>query len=156
PAWLLESRRTSLLGSPDSLKQGRPAMLPRIAVVTPSYNQGRFIGRTIDSVLAQDYPNLEHIVVDGMSSDDTPQILSRYPHLPVIREPDSGQADAVNKGFRAATGDIFCFLNSDDVFYPGALHRVAAALDPVRGRHVVMGRCLFIDEEDRSTGLEHP
>jgi glycosyltransferase involved in cell wall biosynthesis len=131
-------------------------MLPRITVVTPSYNQGQFIGRTIDSVLAQDYPNLEHIVVDGMSRDDTPQVLQRYPHLRVIREPDRGQADAINKGFRHATGDVLCFLNSDDVFYPGALQRVASELDPASGRHVVMGRCLFIDEEDRSTGVEHP
>jgi glycosyltransferase involved in cell wall biosynthesis len=131
-------------------------MLPRISVITCSYNQGRFIARTIDSVLAQNYPNVEHIVVDGMSTDDTPIILARYSQLRVIREPDSGQAEAINKGFRAATGDILCFLNSDDVFYPGALHRVAAEINPRRGRHVVLGRCLFIDENDGSTGVEHP
>ncbi len=131
-------------------------MLPRISVVTCSFNQGKFIGRTIDSVLAQNYPNLEHIVVDGMSGDDTPAVLARYPHLHVIREPDSGQPEAVNKGFRRANGDIFCFLNSDDTFLPGALHRVAREIDPARGRHVVLGRCLFVDEADRPTGLEHP
>jgi glycosyltransferase involved in cell wall biosynthesis len=131
-------------------------MLPRISVVTCSYNQGKFIGRTIDSVLAQNYPNLEHIVVDGMSADDTPAVLARYPHLRVVREPDSGQAEAVNKGFRLATGDVFCFLNSDDTFLPSALHRVACEIDPAAGRHVVMGRCPYIDEDDRPTGLEHP
>jgi glycosyltransferase involved in cell wall biosynthesis len=129
---------------------------PRISVVSCSYNQGRFLGRTIDSVLAQDYPNLEHLVVDGMSTDETPRVLARYGHLRVIREPDRGQADAINKGFRAATGDVLGFLNSDDTLEPGALLRVAGEIDPARNRHVVMGRCRFIDEEDRPTGLEHP
>jgi glycosyltransferase involved in cell wall biosynthesis len=130
--------------------------IPRISVVTCSYNQAGFLGRTIDSVLAQDYPNLEHLVVDGMSSDETPQVLARYPHLRVVREPDRGQADAINKGMRLATGDILCFLNSDDTLLPGALGRVAAEIDPARGRHVVMGRCRFIDEHDRFLGIEHP
>lgn len=129
---------------------------PRISVITSSYNQGGFIARTIESVLAQQYPNLEHIVVDGMSSDDTPAVLARYSHLRVIREPDQGQADAINKGFRVATGDILCFLNSDDTFLPGALDRVAREIDPARGRHVVLGRCRFIDEHDRFVGVEHP
>jgi len=129
---------------------------PKISVVTSSFNQGRFIGRTIESVLAQNYENLEHIVVDGMSKDDTPKILSRYPHLRVIREPDSGQAEAINKGFRHATGEIFCFLNSDDTLEPGALHRVAHEIDRAAARHVVMGRCRFVDEEDRFIGVEHP
>jgi glycosyltransferase involved in cell wall biosynthesis len=129
---------------------------PRITVVTPSYNQGKFLARTIDSVAAQGYPDVEHIVVDGLSSDDTPAVLARYPHLRVVREKDRGQADAINKGFRLATGDIFCFLNSDDVFLPGALHRVAREIDPAAGRHVVMGRCPYIDADDRPTGIEHP
>jgi glycosyltransferase involved in cell wall biosynthesis len=130
--------------------------LPRISVVTPSRNQGRFIARTIESVLAQQYPNLEHMVVDGMSTDETPRILASYPHLRIIRERDRGQTDALNKGFRAATGDILCFLNSDDTFCPGALHRVAREIDPARHRHVIVGRCAYIDEDDRPTGLEHP
>ena len=130
--------------------------LPRISVVTSSYNQGRFLARTIDSVLAQDYAKFEHIVVDGMSQDDTPAVLARYPHLRVLREPDQGQAEAINKGFRLATGDIYCFLNSDDTLLPGALHTVAREVDPARGRHVVQGRCYYIDEEDAFTGIEHP
>src|SRR5262245_44274026 len=131
-------------------------MFPRISVVTSSYNQGHFLGRTIESVLAQDYPNLEHIVVDGMSSDDTPDVLACYPHLRVLREPDRGQAEAINKGFRLATGDIYCFLNSDDTLRPGALHRVAREIDPARGRHVVQGRCRYVDEDDAWAGTEHP
>ncbi len=129
---------------------------PRISIVTPSYNQGRFIAETIESVLRQDYPDVEHIVVDGMSTDETPEVLARYPHLRVIREPDRGQADAINKGFAVATGSIYSFLNSDDVLLPGALERVAAEIRPEEGRHVVMGRCRFIDETGRYTGIEHP
>jgi len=129
---------------------------PRISIVTPSYNQGRFLAETIESVLRQDYPNVEHIVVDGMSTDETPEILKRYPHLRVIREPDEGQADAINKGFRIATGEIYAFLNSDDLLLPGALKRVAAEIRPQEGRHVIMGRCRFIDENSRYIGIEHP
>jgi len=129
---------------------------PRISIVTSSFNQGRFIERTIASILDQHYPNLEHIVVDGMSTDETVSVLARYPHLRVIREPDSGQAEAINKGFRAATGDVFAFVNSDDTLEPGALARVAEAIDPASGRHIVMGRCRFVDEHDRFLGIEHP
>lgn len=129
---------------------------PRISVVTSSYNQGRFIGETIESVRAQNYPNLEHIVIDGMSTDETPEVLARFPHLTVVREPDRGQADAINKGFRLATGDVLCFLNSDDTLQAGALDLVAREIDPTRGRHVVMGRCQFVDEQGRYLGIEHP
>jgi glycosyltransferase involved in cell wall biosynthesis len=130
--------------------------LPRISIVTASYNQGAFIARTIESLLEQGYSELEHIVIDGMSTDETGQVLSRYRHLRVVREPDRGQADAINKGMRLATGDILGFLNADDTLLPGALHRVAREIDPRRGRHVVMGRCRFIDTEDNFLGIEHP
>lgn len=128
----------------------------RISIVTPSFNQARFIREAIESVLAQGYPDVEHIVVDGMSTDDTPSILAAYPHLKVVREPDEGQGDAINKGFRLATGDVFTYLNSDDTLLPGALARVAAEIDPARGRHVVMGRCRFVNETGRFSGVEHP
>lgn len=131
-------------------------MQPRITVVTPSYNQGKFIARTIESVQSQGYANLEHIVVDGMSTDETAEVLARYPQLRVLREPDHGQSDAINKGFRLATGDIYCFLNSDDTLLPGSLARVAREIDPARGRHIVLGRCLHIDEEDNILPVEHP
>jgi glycosyltransferase involved in cell wall biosynthesis len=125
-------------------------------VVTPSRNQGTFLERTIRSVLSQGYPDLEHVVVDGMSTDSTPEVLGRHPHLKVIREPDRSQADALNKGLRAATGSVLSVLNSDDTFAPGALARVAAEIDPAAGRHVVLGRCRFVDEADRFLGVEHP
>jgi glycosyltransferase involved in cell wall biosynthesis len=129
---------------------------PRISIVTPSFNQGHYIVATIESVLAQQYPNFEHIIIDGGSTDMTLDVLRRYPHLHVISEPDRGHADALNKGFRLATGDIWSFLNSDDTLLPHALHRVAQEIDPQRGRHIVMGRCRFIDAQGRFTGIEHP
>jgi glycosyltransferase involved in cell wall biosynthesis len=130
--------------------------LPRISIVTPSYNQGAWIERTIRSVLDQGYPDVEHIVVDALSDDATAGVLARYPHLVTIREADRGQADAVNKGMARASGAILAFLNADDTLEPGALHRVAEVLAPGSGRHVVMGRCRFIDGDDRFTGIEHP
>jgi glycosyltransferase involved in cell wall biosynthesis len=129
---------------------------PRITIVTPSFNQGQFIAETIESVAAQRYPDLEHIVMDGGSTDGTLEILQRYPHLVVVSERDKGQADAINKGFARATGDIWGFLNSDDTLLPGALDAVVSAIDPAQGRHLVVGRCFFIDEKGRSLGVEHP
>lgn len=112
---------------PSELPGGR--VWPKISVVTPSFNQGRYIGETIDSVMRQGYPNLEYIVVDGGSTDETIEVLERYrgnlTHL--IIECDRGQSHALNKGFRLATGEIFCWLNSDDRFAPGALFAVAMA-----------------------------
>jgi glycosyltransferase involved in cell wall biosynthesis len=129
---------------------------PRISIITPSLNQGEYIAETIESVLAQGYPNIEHIVIDGGSTDGTLAVLQRYSHLRIISEPDHGHADAVNKGFKLATGDIWGFLNSDDTLLPGALHRVAQEIDPGRQRCIVMGRCRFVDEHGRFIGTEHP
>lgn len=102
---------------------------PKISVVTPSYNQGQFIEETIRSVLLQGYPNLEYIVIDGGSTDETVDILEKYdPWLDGwVSETDDGQSDAVNKGFRRATGDILAWLNSDDYYAPGALSAMAKA-----------------------------
>ena len=130
--------------------------MPKFSIVTPSFNQGKFIAETIESLMAQDYPYLEHIVIDGGSTDQTFSILKRYPHLIVVSEPDRGQAEAINKGFRLATGEIWGFLNSDDTLLPGALRRVAQEIEPGLDRHIVMGRCRFIDEKGDFTGIEHP
>lgn len=101
--------------------------LPRISIITPSYNQGAFIEETIKSVIHQNYPNLQYIVVDGDSTDGTQEILERYQDRIdlIIREPDAGQTDAINKGIRHADGDIITWLNSDDMAGPGAFHMVA-------------------------------
>lgn len=95
--------------------------VPLVSVVTPSLNQGEFIEETILSVLEQGYPHIEHIVVDGGSTDGTLDVLHRYPHLRWVSEPDRGQADALNKGFEMAKGEIYGWLNSDDLYLPGAV-----------------------------------
>jgi glycosyltransferase involved in cell wall biosynthesis len=109
--------------------------------VTPSYNQGAFIEETIRSVLLQGYPNLEYIVVDGGSTDNTPPILRRYERWlgRSISEPDNGQADAINKGFRLTSGSILAWLNSDDCYTKGALGHVAAYFSLRPAANVVAG-----------------
>lgn len=108
-------------------EEGGGGCPPRISVVTPSLNQAPFIEQTLRSVLDQNYPNLEYIVIDGGSTDGTVDILRRYESRVEhwISEPDLGQADAINKGLAMATGEICSFLNSDDLYEPGSLARVA-------------------------------
>src|SRR5580704_13013939 len=95
---------------------------PLVTIVTPSFNQGRFIRATIESVLSQDYPNLEYIIMDGGSTDETSAIAAEYgTRLKWISEKDRGQSHAINKGFRMAKGEIVSWLNSDDIILPGAV-----------------------------------
>ncbi len=93
---------------------------PFFSVITPSWNQAKFLKGCIESVLAQNEPDFEHWIFDNCSEDGTAEIASAYPHLKFVREKDRGQSDAVNKGFRAASGEIVCWLNSDDEYAPGA------------------------------------
>lgn len=88
----------------------------KISIITPSFNQGKFIRDTIESVLNQNYKNYEHIVIDGGSTDETVDILKEYPHLTWISEKDKGAADAINKGFEMADGDVVTWINSDDYY----------------------------------------
>jgi len=99
---------------------------PKISIITPSYNQGQFIETTINSVLDQGYHNLEYIVIDGLSTDNTVSILKKYgDRLKWYSEEDNGQADAINKGINRASGDILGIINSDDYYLPGSLLLVA-------------------------------
>jgi glycosyltransferase involved in cell wall biosynthesis len=126
---------------------------PKISIITPSFNQGKFIDENIQSVLAQNYPNFEHIIIDGGSSDGTVDILKKYPHLKWVSEPDQGQASALNKGFRMATGDVIGWLNSDDSYLPRTFEVVARAFDKSLGWSVVMGDVQATDESGRVIGL---
>src|SRR5215475_7837704 len=103
---------------------------PRISIVTPSFNQGQFIEETICSILDQQYPNLEYIIIDGGSTDNTLDIIKKYErHLAYwVSEKDRGASDAIAKGFAKTTGSIMAYLNSDDIYMPGALDAAAAAL----------------------------
>ena len=119
--------------------------LPRITIVTPSFNQGRYLEQTIRSVLDQGYPNLEYMVVDGGSTDESPEIIRRYADRLAwsVVEKDRGQSHAVNKGLARATGDIYAYLNSDDFLYPGALHAVAEAWQA--GHEWIVGWVMTLD-----------
>jgi glycosyltransferase involved in cell wall biosynthesis len=121
----------------------------RISIVTPSYNQGRFIEQTILSVLNQGYPNFEHIIIDGGSTDDTIEILKRYPHLKWISEPDKGPANAINKGFNIATGQIFAYLCSDDLYAEGVFNFINSYFQEHLDVDMIYGECYFIDQYNR-------
>jgi glycosyltransferase involved in cell wall biosynthesis len=121
--------------------------LPLVSVVTPSYNAARYLTETIESVISQDYPRVEHIVMDGGSTDETPQILDRYRgRLQYFTGKDKGPSDAVHRGFEKATGEIFVWLNADDVFLPGAVLAAARYLAAHPDIDVVYGEGNWIDE----------
>lgn len=121
---------------------------PKITIVTPSFNQGDYIEETILSVLNQDYPNLEYIIVDGGSTDQTVDIIKKYNHSIQywVSEKDSGQSNAINKGFIRASGEIINWLNSDDQLTPGALHRIANYFREHPEVTVVHGRIEYFGE----------
>lgn len=134
---------------PATLPEGKP--WPRISVITPSYNQGQFIEQTIRSVLLQGYPDLEYIIVDGGSSDESVGIIERYQKFLAYwaSEPDRGQSHAINKGFARATGQIMCWLNSDDYYLPGTLKTVAENLAEGAGAYALVGHVSVVYVDGR-------
>jgi len=142
---------------PDSMPNGQP--WPRITIITPSYNQGEFIEETIRSVLLQGYPNLEYIVIDGGSTDGSVEIIKKYEAWLTywVSEPDHGQSHAINKGFEHTHGEILAWINSDDLYAPGAFRKMGQAVKDIRGSGSswegwFIGECLYwntgTDEKD--------
>src|SRR5690242_3253350 len=120
---------------------------PLVSIVTPSLNQARYMSQAIESVRAQTYKHVEHIVVDGGSTDGTLDVLRAAEGVRWISEPDRGLADALNKGIAMASGEVIGEINADDVYEPGALHAVGAALRDHPGAMWLTGRCRIIDAE---------
>ena len=145
--WTEQSERL-----PDKMPDGRP--WPKISVVTPSYNQGEFIEEAIRSVLLQDYPNLEYVIIDGGSTDDSVEIIKKYESWLTywISEPDRGQSHAINKGIARSTGDILFWLNSDDIVLPGAFSTAAELFGQNPDVHIVTGQALIINSQGLKAG----
>jgi glycosyltransferase involved in cell wall biosynthesis len=121
---------------------------PRISIITPSFNQASFLEQTISSVVNQDYPNLEYIVIDGGSTDGSLEIIRKFESSIAywVSEKDRGQGHAINKGLERATGDIIAYLNSDDYYLEGALDRVANHFASQPEVDLIYGRCRIVDE----------
>ena len=127
-------------------------MPPKITIVTPSFNQGKYLEETILSVVGQGYPNLEYILMDGGSTDNSLDIIRKYAGYFAHWEsnPDKGQADAINRGFQIATGDILAWLNSDDLYLPGALNYIANRFGNTLEPKILFGNCLRFNEESKN------
>lgn len=123
---------------------------PRISVITPSFNQSEFLERTILSVLDQQYPNLEYIIIDGGSTDGSVDLINKYSDRLSwwVSEPDQGQANAINKGLRRATGDWVAWQNSDDIYYNYCFNDLVAAAEKFPNAGLIIGNMILIDELD--------
>jgi len=121
---------------------------PRISIITPSYNQGRFLEETIQSVLNQNYPNLEYLIIDGGSKDESIDIIRRYERSLSfwVSEPDQGQSQAINKGFELMSGDIISWLNSDDILLPGSLRLISEYFRNDPHLQWMVGHPMVVDE----------
>jgi len=139
---------------PDNMPNGNA--WPKITVVTPSYNQGEYIEETIRSVLLQGYPNLEYIIMDGGSTDQTVEIIKKYETWIDYweSEPDRGQSHAINKGFQRSTGDLTIWINSDDVLLPNALRCAALACVPKASMIILGGVINFFENSTREILVE--
>lgn len=132
--------------------------LPKVTIVTPSYNQADFLEETMLSVLNQSYPNIEYIVVDGGSKDGSVDIIKKYEERLAwwVSESDNGQSDAINKGFKGATGQIYNWLNSDDVLYPDAVKTAVHFMQKHPDNEVVYGDRVVIDQNSNILDVFEP
>ncbi|MFZ5904746.1 MAG: glycosyltransferase family 2 protein [Chloroflexota bacterium] len=142
----------------------KPVALPLVSILTPSFNQARYLEATIRSVLSQDYPRIEYIIVDGGSTDGSVDIIKKYSHAQAavlgggsivswwVSEKDKGQTDAINKGFARATGQIFAWLNSDDTYEPRAVGQAVKYLLEHPEAGMVYADCNYINEDGRVIG----
>jgi glycosyltransferase involved in cell wall biosynthesis len=130
---------------------------PRLTIITPSYNQGAYIERTIRSVLDQGYEETEYLIADGGSTDESVAVIKRYEDRIAwwVSEPDKGQTDALNKALRRATGEYVAYINSDDWFLPGAFETAVDTLERTGARWVV-GACRYEGEAGRTTDVWRP
>jgi glycosyltransferase involved in cell wall biosynthesis len=124
---------------------------PKISIVTPSFNQGAFLEEAIQSVLDQNYPNLEYFVLDGGSSDNSVDIIHKYSSRLTYwhSQPDKGQSDAINQGFSMAAGEILAWINSDDAYYPGVLLDIAEAFQKYKDYGIIFGFNNDVDQSGR-------
>lgn len=131
-----------------------PEKKPLVSIITPSFNQAAFLEETMLSVLSQDYPNLEYLVVDGGSQDGSLEIIQKHAHRLAwwVSEKDQGQTDAINKGFAHAKGEILAWLNSDDTYLPGAISQAVAFLQKYPKVGLVYGDANLIDQQSRIIG----
>src|SRR5262249_3949890 len=128
---------------------------PKLSVITPSFNQGGYLERTITSVLDQGYPNLEYVVVDGGSTHESVEIIRRYEDglARWVSDPDEGQTDAINKGIERTSGDIVAYINSDDYFLPGSFERALEVFGRRPDAGYVAGAVLDIDDDGHLTEM---
>lgn len=127
--------------------------LPRITIVTPSFNQANYLPETIESILNQNYPNLEYIIIDGASTDGSVDIIKKYESRLSnwVSEKDKGQSDAIMKGFAKSGGELFAWVNSDDILLPGCLQRIAEQYVLSGYPDILTGNVIYIDKEGKIT-----
>jgi glycosyltransferase involved in cell wall biosynthesis len=129
---------------------------PKISIVTPSFNQGEYIEETIQSVISQNYPNFEFIIIDGGSTDNSVKIIRKYEKWISYwtSELDKGQSHAINKGFSKAKGDIFGYINSDDIYEQGAFAAIAEIFSESKQTRLVAGKCMIFGESEKERIFE--